>query len=67
MKVFILLYLLTMHKHVVDVSEKCNRPGCGGWCKCKYFREDSTGKWFPSKDSAIKYLHKVGNPTPPLP
>lgn len=46
------------HVHVFDVWEKCNYPGCGGWCKCTAFKEYTTGKIFPSKDSAFKYLKR---------
>lgn len=43
-------------KHVMVLMEKCAEEGCGGWCNCSAFKEYTTRKWFPSKDSAWKYL-----------
>lgn len=51
----------TTHLHNFDLCLYCNQPGCGCWCTeddCKYFQEYTTGKIFPSKDSAIAYLKK---------
>jgi len=44
-------------KHEIDVHERCNFAGCGGWCKwCHSFKETTTDKWFKTKADALKYI-----------
>jgi len=57
--------LIQTHIHKVRYSEKCNQPGCVGVCDCKWVQEYTTGKWFPSKDSALRYIAKIDSKKSP--